>query len=91
MNQLWELAEGLSVTKVRISDLEGFDEVGWFGGPLNIKPTRRAIAEHAQDIVAADLSYPITLSPSGEVLYGCTASARHLPKGWGQRRLVRLP
>jgi len=70
VNQLWELAEGLPAKQVRLGDLEGFDEVGWFGGPLNIRPTRRAIAEHARDIIAADLSYPIILSPAGEVLDG---------------------
>jgi len=70
MNQLWELAEGLPIRKVRLSDLEGFDEVCWFGGPQNIQPTCRAIAEHARDINAADLSQPIILSPTGEVLDG---------------------
>jgi len=70
MHQFWELAEGLPVKKVRFSELDGFDEVCWFGGPRNILPTCRAIAEHARDIYEADLSYPIILSPSGEVLDG---------------------
>ena len=70
MHQFWELAEGLAVKKVRFSELDGFDEVCWFGGPRNILPTCRAIAEHARDIYEADLSYPIILSPSGGVLDG---------------------
>ena len=70
MSQLWETAKGLPIRKVRLSELDGFDEVRWFGGPRNIQPTSRAIAEHARDIFAADLSYPIILSPSGEVLDG---------------------
>jgi hypothetical protein len=70
MHQFWELADGLPVKKVRLSELEGFDEVRWFGGPRNILPTCRAIAEHARDIYEADLSYPIILSPDGEVLDG---------------------
>jgi hypothetical protein len=70
MHQLWQLAAGLSVKKVRLSQLDGFDEVRWFGGPRNIVPTCRAIAEHARDIQAANLSYPIILSPTGEVLDG---------------------
>jgi hypothetical protein len=37
---------------------------------LNIRPTCRAVAEHARDIYQADLSSPIILSPSGEVLDG---------------------
>ena len=70
MHQFWELADGLPVKKVRLSELDGFDDVRWFGGPLNILPSCRAIAEHARDIYEADLSYPIILSPSGEVLDG---------------------
>ncbi len=70
MHQLWELAAGLPVKKVRLSELDGFDDVRWFGGPMNIRPTCRAIAEHARDIIAADLSYPIIISPTGEVLDG---------------------
>jgi hypothetical protein len=70
MHQFWELAEGLPVKRVRLNDLDGFDEVRWFGGPFNIEPTCRAIAEHARDIYEADLSFPIILSPTGEVLDG---------------------
>lgn len=70
MHQLWELAKGLPVKKIRLNDLDGFDEVRWFGGPLHTQPTCRAIAEHARDIFAADLSHPIILSPTGEVLDG---------------------
>jgi hypothetical protein len=70
MDQLWPLAKDLPVKKVRISDLECLDEVVWFGG-LNLRPTCRSIAEHARDIYAADLSYPIILSPKGVVLDGC--------------------
>lgn len=70
MHQIWELAEGLPARKIRISELDGFDEVHWFGGGLNVLPTCRAIAEHARDNYEADLSFPIILSPSGEVLDG---------------------
>ena len=70
MEQLWELAEGLPVKKIRLSEPHGFDEVRWFGGPMNLRPTCRAIAEHARDICNADLNCPIILSPTGEVLDG---------------------
>ena len=68
--QLWELAGDLPVKKVRLSDLDGFDEVHWFGGGMKIQPTCRSIALHARDIYEADMSYPIILSPKGEVLDG---------------------
>jgi hypothetical protein len=70
MDQLWPLVAGLPVKKVRIHDLECLEEVCWFGGPLNIRPTCRSIAEHARDIYDADLSYPIILSPKGDVMDG---------------------
>ena len=94
MHQLWESARGLPVKKVRLQDLDGFDEVRWFGGPRNIQPTCRAIAEHARDISAADLSYPIILSPSGEVLDGwhrvCKAFVEGVPE-LDAVQLLQLP
>lgn len=70
MQQLWEMAKGLPVRKVRLAEIKGFDDVHWFGGPRSILPTCRAVAEHARDIYEADLSYPIIISPTGEVLDG---------------------
>ena len=68
--ELWELARHLPIKKVSLSELAGFDDVHWFGGGMNIQPTCRLIAQHARDIYEADLSYPIILSPTGEVLDG---------------------
>ncbi|MEI2725148.1 MAG: hypothetical protein V9H26_16995 [Verrucomicrobiota bacterium] len=56
MHQLWELAADLPIRKIRLAEIEGFDEVVWFGGPRNLRPTCREIAEHARDIFAADVS-----------------------------------
>lgn len=91
MHQLWELAEGLPTRKVRLSELAGFDDVCWFGGPRNIRPTVRAIAEHARDIHAADLSYPIILSPSGEVLDGWHRVCKAYLEGIEELDAVQLP
>ena len=90
MHQFWELAEGLPVAKVRLSKLEGFDEVCWFGGPRNIRPTCRAIAEHARDIYEADLSYPIILSPTGEVLDGWHRICKAFLQGLEELDAVQL-
>ncbi len=68
--ELWELSKDLPIKKIRLCDLEGFDDIHWFGGGMNVRPTCRAIAHHARDIYEADLSYPIILSPTGEVLDG---------------------
>ena len=90
MHQFWELADGLPVKKVRLSELHGFDEVRWFGGPRNILPTCRAIAEHARDIYEADLSYPIILSPSGEVLDGWHRICKAFVQGIEELDAVQL-
>jgi hypothetical protein len=78
MEQLWEIAAGLPRKKVRISELDALDDVRWFGGPMDIRPTCRSVAEHAWDIQHADLSYPIILSPDGAVLDGM----HRLCKAW---------
>src|SRR5215831_8609643 len=90
MHQLWELAAGLPVKTVRLSELKGFDEVCWFGGPRNLQPTVRAIAEHARDIFASDLSYPIILSPSGEVLDGWHRICKAYIEGIEELKAVQL-
>jgi len=90
MEQLWELAEGLPLKKVPLSELDGFDEVLWFGGPRNILPTCRAIAEHARDIYESDLSYPIILSPTGEVLDGWHRICQAFVKGIEELNAVQL-
>lgn len=91
MHQFWELAEGLPVRKVRLSELDGFDEVRWFGGPRNILPTCRAIAEHARDIYEADLNYPIILSPTGAVLDGWHRICQAFLRGIEELDAVQLP
>jgi len=90
MHQFWELAEDLPVKKIRLSELDGFDEVLWFGGPRNILPTCRAIAEHARDIYEADLSYPIILSPDGEVLDGFHRICKAFLQGMEELDAVQL-
>lgn len=91
MAQLWELAEGLPTKKVRLSELEGFDNVRWFGGPLNIRPTCRSIAEHARDIYESDLNHPIILSPTGEVLDGWHRICKAYLQGIEELDAVQFP
>jgi hypothetical protein len=91
MSQLWELAKGLPVKKVRLSELQGFDEVRWFGGPRNILPTCRAIAEHARDIYESDLSFPLILSPTGEVLDGWHRICKAFLQSIEELDAVQLP
>lgn len=52
-------AEGKPVVTVAIDDLNILDAVVWFGGPKNVEPTIRRVAERARDIFSADLGYLI--------------------------------
>jgi hypothetical protein len=90
MGQLWELAKELPAKKVRVSELEGLDEVRWFRGPMNIRPTCRAMAEHARDIYNSDLNCPIILSPTGEVLDGWHRICKALVEGIEELKALQL-
>jgi hypothetical protein len=59
MPTIWSAADGKPTIDVAIESLNILDEVVWFGGPQNVQPTVRRIAQRARDIFDADLSYPI--------------------------------
>src|SRR5262245_25546226 len=81
MPTIWAAAEGRPRKSVAIADLDILDAVVWFGGPKNVEPTVRRIAEHARDILAADMNYPIIMTASGDVLDGAHRIARAYLEG----------
>jgi hypothetical protein len=83
---IWAAASGRPATMVTIESLNILDEVVWFGGPKNVQPTVRSIATHARDIFDADLSYPIIMTASGNVLDGAHRIAKAHLSG---QRLIR--
>ena len=91
MQQLWELAEGLPVKKVRVADLNALDEIRWFSELLNKPPTCRDVAEHARDIYEADFRFPIILSPTGAVLDGMHRLCKAFLEGMEEIDAVQLP
>ncbi len=74
--KLWRAAEGLPVIRVALSAIAEFDQDCWFGE--RHAPTCRAVAEHAQRIQDADLTYPIILSADGRLMDG----GHRLAKAW---------
>lgn len=88
MLTLWSAAEGHPVTTVAIDDLPLLDEVVWFGGPRNVRPTVRLVAERARDIFAADLDHPIIMTRAGDVLDGAHRIARAFIDGRAEIRAV---
>jgi hypothetical protein len=76
MPTIWAAAAGKPATRVAIESLNILDEVVWFGGPKDVQPTIRRVARHARDIFDADLSYPIIMTKSGDVLDGAHRIAK---------------
>jgi hypothetical protein len=81
MRTIWAAAEGKPTITVAIEELDILDAVVWFGGPKNVEPTVRRVAERARDIVSADLSYPIIMTRSGDVLDGAHRIAKAYLQG----------
>jgi hypothetical protein len=73
---LWAAAEGKPRVSLPIATLDILDAVVWFGGPKDVQPTIRRVAERARDILAADLSYPIIMTKAGEILDGAHRIAK---------------
>jgi len=76
MPTIWAAAEGKPTVTVAIEDLNILDAVVWFGGPKSVEPTVRRVAERARDIFNADLTYPVIMTRSGDVLDGAHRIAK---------------
>ena len=81
MGTIWAAAEGKPTVTVAIEELNILDAVVWFGGPKNVEPTVRRVAERARDIFSADLGYPIIMTRSGDVLDGAHRIAKAYLQG----------
>ena len=80
VDRLAELTKNFDTVEVRIDSIRELDEAFWFGDPGN-PPTCRTIAEHADLILEADLSFPIILSTDGSVMDGMHRVCRALIEG----------
>jgi hypothetical protein len=81
MPTIWAAAEGEPRVSLAIEGLGILDAVVWFGGPDNVEPTVRRIAERVRDICAADLSFPIITTRGGDVLDGAHRIAKAYLEG----------
>ena len=69
VDRLIKLTDGFPQKHIPLSAIRELDEAYWFECE-DIKPTCRAIAEHARLMQETDLSYPIILSADGRVMDG---------------------
>ncbi|MGC4192300.1 MAG: hypothetical protein QM589_14200 [Thermomicrobiales bacterium] len=86
--RLWELARGLPMRMVAVEDIPELDQDCWFGSAH--VPTCRAVAQHAQRIRDADLSYPIILAADGGLMDGGHRLAKALLEGQVEVRAVQF-
>ncbi len=80
VHRLIELARGLPVSSVPLSQIDEVDTVYWYDGDLH-RPTVRSVIEHAKLMQAADLDYPIILASDGRVMDGMHRVAKALLEG----------
>ena len=80
-NTIWRAAKGAPTIRMPLDAIGLLDEVVWFGGPKNRQPTIRNVAEHARDIVNADMSHPIIVVRGGEILDGAHRIGRAYIEG----------
>ena len=78
---IWRAAERAPVIEVELASIELLDEVVWFDGPKGRQPTIRNVAQHAEDIINADMSYPIVMVKGGEILDGAHRIAQAYIEG----------
>jgi hypothetical protein len=74
--RLWAAAEGLPLRWVPIAQIAEFEQDCWFVG--RHASTCRAVAEHVQRILAADLAYPVILAADGHLMDG----GHRIAKAW---------
>ncbi len=69
VERVWELARELPVERVPLDPL--LDTVGWYGREENRGYlTVREVVEHARQIDAASLDYPVLLAADGQIFDG---------------------
>jgi hypothetical protein len=89
VDRLLQLAKGLPVQAVPLSDIYELDADYWFGSLY--KPTVRNVVEHFRLTQEVDLSYPIILGPDNRVMDGMHRVAKALLEGRDTIAAVRLP
>lgn len=90
VRDLWEAAKGIEPRLepiTSIPSLEGLlDSHTWSAGRMTV----REIMDHADRVAAADLCYPIILTPDGWVGDGCHRVVRAMREGRTHILVVRL-
>lgn len=90
VHRLFELADGLPVINVPLSQIAELDELWWYQ-TRDDKPVPRSIADHFRLMLDADLSCPVILCADGRVMDGMHRITKALALGHRSIKAVRLP
>lgn len=90
VQRLLDRAKDLEPTAVDLASIAEIDESYWYAAD-DPPPTCRDVVEHSRLVVAADLSFPILLSPDGRLMDGMHRVAKAMLEGRSQIMAVRLP
>lgn len=89
VHRLIELTQTTLPLFVQLSDIQEIDESYWYDAE-DSPPTCRDLVGHMQLVSAADLNYPIILSPDGRIMDGMHRIAKALLLGHSEIMAVRL-
>ena len=89
MHRLIDLARTAKPSTVQLSEIQEIDEAYWYDSD-DPPPTCRDLVGHIRLVEATDLTYPIILSPDGQVMDGMHRIAKALLLGHSEITAVRL-
>ena len=89
VNKLVEIAKGLPVKDVPLSEIKELNEVYWHD-ESSAPATARNIAVHAMLIYQCDLNYPILLDSQGRIMDGMHRCCRALIDGHKTIKVVQF-
>ncbi|MGP9568409.1 hypothetical protein [Halomonas sp. AOP25-F1-15] len=89
VHRLIDLARTAKPSTVQLSEIQEIDEAYWYDSD-DPPPTCRDLVGHMRLVEATDLTYPIILSPDGQVMDGMHRIAKALLLGHSEITAVRL-
>ena len=89
VDRLVKLTERFPRRHVQLNAIRELDEVYWFSDE-DMRPTCRAVLEHARLIDEADSSVPIILSADGRVMDGMHRVAKAVLMEWEKIEAVQF-
>jgi uncharacterized membrane protein len=89
VEHLAQLSADLPVKEVPLSSIVDVDSAYWFGANGS-PPTFRSLVSHMEQVMEADLSFPVIIGADGQVMDGMHRIAKSLLEGRSCVRAVQF-